>query len=148
MRIVIELKRDAYPQVVLNNLFKLTPLQNNYSANILALVNGEPTTLSLRKMLDVFIEFRVETIRRRTSFLLKKAAERDTKSAVNIVFHESSTALFAAKSKDLPNIISSLFTISFTHEKLSTDVEIVNNFLIPMSFDLLITLFKSLYNGS
>ncbi|KGF87396.1 DNA gyrase subunit A [Prochlorococcus marinus] len=77
MRIVIELKRDAYPQVVLNNLFKLTPLQNNFSANILALVKGEPTTLSLRKMLDVFLNFRVETIRRRTTFLLKKAEERD-----------------------------------------------------------------------
>ena len=77
MRIVIELKRDAYPQVVLNNLFKLTPLQNNFSANILALVNGEPTTLSLRKMLDVFLDFRVETIRRRTGYLLKKAEERD-----------------------------------------------------------------------
>ncbi len=77
MRIVIELKRDAYPQVVLNNLFKLTPLQNNFSANVLALVNGEPTTLSLRKMLDVFLDFRVETIKRRTSFLLKKAEERD-----------------------------------------------------------------------
>ncbi len=77
MRIVIELKRDAYPQVVLNNLFKLTPLQNNFSANILALVKGEPTTLSLRKMLDVFLDFRIETIRRRTTFLLKKAEERD-----------------------------------------------------------------------
>ncbi len=77
MRIVIELKRDAYPQVVLNNLFKLTPLQNNFSANILALVKGEPTTLSLRKMLEVFLDFRVETIRRRTTFLLKKAEERD-----------------------------------------------------------------------
>ena len=77
MRIVIELKRDAYPQVVLNNLFKLTPLQNNFSANILALVHGEPTTLSLRKMLDVFLDFRVETIRRRTDFLLRKAEERD-----------------------------------------------------------------------
>ncbi len=77
MRIVIELKRDAYPQVVLNNLFKLTPLQNNFSANILALVKGEPTTLSLRKMLEVFLDFRIETIKRRTTFLLKKAEERD-----------------------------------------------------------------------
>ena len=77
MRIVIELKRDAYPQVILNNLFKLTPLQNNFSANILALVNGEPTPLSLRKTLDVFLDFRIETIKRRTSFLLKKAEERD-----------------------------------------------------------------------
>ena len=77
MRIVIELKRDAYPQVVLNNLFKITPLQNNFSANILALVNGEPVTLSLRRMLDVFLDFRIETIRRRTAFLLRKAEERD-----------------------------------------------------------------------
>tara|TARA_Y100001970_G_scaffold287812_1_gene413407 strand:- start:15469 stop:18063 length:2595 start_codon:yes stop_codon:yes gene_type:complete len=77
MRIVIELKRDSYPQVVLNNLFKLTPLQNNFSANILALVNGEPTTLSLKEMLVVFLDFRVETIKRRTTFLLRKAEERD-----------------------------------------------------------------------
>ncbi len=77
MRIVIELKRDSYPQVVLNNLFKLTPLQNNFSANILALVNGEPTTLSLKRMLEVFLDFRIETIRRRTTFLLRKAEERD-----------------------------------------------------------------------
>ena len=77
MRIVIELKRDAYPQVVLNNLFKLTPLQNNFSSNILALVKGEPVTLSLRRMLDVFLDFRVETIKRRTGYLLRKAEERD-----------------------------------------------------------------------
>tara|TARA_Y100001968_G_scaffold316077_1_gene343442 strand:- start:7369 stop:9996 length:2628 start_codon:yes stop_codon:yes gene_type:complete len=77
MRIVIELRRDAYPQVVLNNLFKLTPLQANFSANMLALVNGEPVILSLRKMLQVFLEFRVETIEKRTKYLLNKAEERD-----------------------------------------------------------------------
>ncbi|EDY38409.1 DNA gyrase, A subunit [Cyanobium sp. PCC 7001] len=77
MRIVIELRRDAYPQVVLNNLFKLTPLQNNFSAYMLALVKGEPVLLTLRKMLEVFLEFRVETIERRTRFLLRKAEERD-----------------------------------------------------------------------
>ena len=48
MRIVVELRRDAYPQVVLNNLFKLTPLQSNFSAHMLALVNGEPILLTLR----------------------------------------------------------------------------------------------------
>ena len=73
MRIVVELRRDSYPQVVLNNLFKLTPLQTNFSANMLALVNGEPVILSLRKMLQVFLEFRVETIKKRTKYLLKKA---------------------------------------------------------------------------
>ena len=77
MRIVIELKRDAYPQVVLNNLFKLTPLQNNFSANMLSLVKGEPLIMPIRKMLDVFLDFRVETIERRTKFLLRKAEERD-----------------------------------------------------------------------
>ena len=77
MRIVIELRRDAYPQVVLNNLFKLTPLQHNFSAYMLALVNGEPILLTLRKMLEVFLEFRIETIERRTRYLLRKAEERD-----------------------------------------------------------------------
>lgn len=77
MRIVIELRRDAYPQVVLNNLFKLTPLQNNFSAYMLALVKGEPVVLTLLKMLQVFLDFRVETIERRTKYLLRKAEERD-----------------------------------------------------------------------
>jgi len=77
MRIVIELRRDAYPQVVLNNLFKLTPLQNNFSAYMLALVGGEPILLTLRKMLEVFLDFRIETIERRTRYFLRKAEERD-----------------------------------------------------------------------
>ncbi len=77
MRIVIELRRDSYPQVVLNNLFKLTPLQSNFSANMLALVDGEPITLSLLKMLRVFLDFRVETIEKRTTYLLRKAEERN-----------------------------------------------------------------------
>jgi DNA gyrase subunit A len=77
MRIVIELRRDAYPQVVLNNLFKLTPLQNNFSAYMLALVKSEPVLLTLRKMLQVFLDFRVETIERRTRYFLRKAEERD-----------------------------------------------------------------------
>ncbi|MEM9903780.1 MAG: DNA gyrase subunit A [Cyanobacteria bacterium P01_D01_bin.44] len=77
MRIVIELKRDAYPKVVLNNLYKQTPLQNNFGVNMLALVNGEPQLLSLRQFLEVFLEFRVETITRRTQYELRKAEERD-----------------------------------------------------------------------
>jgi len=77
MRIVIELKRDAYPQVVLNNLYKQTPLQNNFGANMLALVNGEPQLLSLKQFLNVFLEFRVDAITRRTRYHLRKAEERD-----------------------------------------------------------------------
>jgi len=77
MRIVIELKRDAYPRVVLNNLFKQTPVQSNFGANMLALVGGEPQLLSIKKFLEVFVQFRIETITRRTQYLLRKAEERD-----------------------------------------------------------------------
>ncbi|BBL86507.1 DNA gyrase subunit A (chromatophore) [Paulinella micropora] len=77
MRIVVELRRDAYPQIVLNNLFKLTPLQSNFSAHMLALVKGEPILLTLRHILEVFLDFRVETIERRTRYLLRKAEERN-----------------------------------------------------------------------
>lgn len=77
MRIVVELRRDAYPQVVLNNLFKLTPLQSNFSAHMLALVDGEPRLLTLKRMLQVFLDFRIDTIERRTRYLLRKAEERD-----------------------------------------------------------------------
>lgn len=77
MRVVIELKRDAYPRVVLNNLYKQTPLQSNFGANMLAIVNGEPQLLSLKRFLEVFLEFRIETITRRTQYELRKAEERD-----------------------------------------------------------------------
>ena len=77
MRIVIELKRDAYPKVVLNNLYKQTPLQNNFGVNMLAIVNGEPQLLTLREFLQVFLDFRIETIERRTRYQLRKAQERD-----------------------------------------------------------------------
>lgn len=77
MRIVIELKRDAYPRVVLNNLYKQTPLQANFGANMLALVNGKPQLLNLALFLNVFLDFRVETIIRRTQYELRKAEERD-----------------------------------------------------------------------
>jgi DNA gyrase subunit A len=77
MRIVIELKRDAYPRVVLNNLYKQTPLQANFGANMLALVNSEPQTLSLKGFLSVFLDFRILSIERRTRYELRKAEERD-----------------------------------------------------------------------
>ena len=77
MRVVIELKRDAYPRVVLNNLYKQTPIQSNFGANMLALVNGEPHLLTLKEFLQVFLDFRIETITRRTQYELRKAEERD-----------------------------------------------------------------------
>ncbi len=77
MRIVIELKRDAYPRVVLNNLYKQTPIQSNFGANMLALVNSEPQLLTIKYFLEVFLDFRIETITRRTLYELRKAEERD-----------------------------------------------------------------------
>jgi len=77
MRIVIELKRDAYPRVVLNNLYKQTAIQSNFGANMLALVNNEPQLLTIRQFLRVFLDFRVEAITRRTRYQLRKAEERD-----------------------------------------------------------------------
>ncbi|HBL11698.1 MAG TPA: DNA gyrase subunit A [Cyanobacteria bacterium UBA11162] len=77
MRVVIELKRDAYPRVVLNNLYKQTPLQSNFGANMLALVRNEPQLITLKQFLEVFLDFRIETITRRTQYELRKAEERD-----------------------------------------------------------------------
>ncbi len=78
MRIVIELKRDANPQVVLNRLFAQTALQSSFSINMLALVNNQtqPKILSLRHILDEYLAFQEELIVRRTKFDLKKAEER------------------------------------------------------------------------
>lgn len=76
MRIVIDLKRDANPEVVLNNLFKHTQLQVTFGANMLSLVKGRPRVLTLREMIDYFIAHRNEVIVRRTRFELNAAERR------------------------------------------------------------------------
>ena len=76
MRIVYELKKDAIPNVVLNNLFKYTPLQSSFSVNNIALVNGKPELLNLRDLIANFIEFRHDVVVRRTQYELRKAEER------------------------------------------------------------------------
>ncbi len=76
MRIVIELKRGAIAQVVLNNLFKHTPMQSKFSIIMLAIVNGQPQILDLAEILRHFIEHRREVVRRRTAFELRKAEHR------------------------------------------------------------------------
>ena len=75
-RLVIVLKKDAVAKVVLNNLFKMTPLQENFSANMLAIVDGVPRTLSLDGFIKYWVEHQVEVIVRRTQFRLQKAEER------------------------------------------------------------------------
>ncbi len=76
MRVVIELKKDAIPEIVLNKLFALTQLQDTVGIIMLALVNGEPKILTLKQMLQDYLDFQVDVIQRRTRFDLKKALER------------------------------------------------------------------------
>ncbi|MDZ4658411.1 MAG: DNA gyrase subunit A [Bythopirellula sp.] len=76
VRLILELKRDADPDVVLNQLYKFSPLQESFSLNFLALVDGKPRVLSLKDMLAEFIRHRAVVIRRRTLFLLSKARKR------------------------------------------------------------------------
>ncbi|HYV23693.1 MAG TPA: DNA gyrase subunit A, partial [Pyrinomonadaceae bacterium] len=76
MRLVVELKRDAVPQIVLNKLFKLTPMQSSFGVINLAIVNGQPRVLTLKQMLEAFIDFRREVVRRRTEYELRKARAR------------------------------------------------------------------------
>ncbi|MBD0778846.1 DNA gyrase subunit A [Maribacter sp. ANRC-HE7] len=76
MRIVYILKRDAIPNIVLNTLYKYTPLQSSFSVNNIALVNGRPQMLNVKEMIHYFVEHRHEVVVRRTKFELKKAEDR------------------------------------------------------------------------
>jgi DNA gyrase subunit A len=76
VRVVIDLKRDASPEVVLNQLWRHTPAQSNFPANMLAIRGGRPEVLTLRDMISAFVTFREEVITRRSKFELKKARER------------------------------------------------------------------------
>jgi DNA gyrase subunit A len=76
MRIVVELKREAMADVVLNQLYRFTPMQSSFPANMVALNGGRPETMTLRDMIRVFVEFREEVVSRRTKFLLGKARDR------------------------------------------------------------------------
>lgn len=76
MRIVVELKRDAIPQVILNKLYKLTPMQSSFGIINIAIVDGQPKLLNLKQILEAFVEFRRSVVRRRTEFDLRKAQAR------------------------------------------------------------------------
>ncbi len=76
MRMVVELRRDVVPEVVLNNLFKLTAMQSSFGIIMLAIVNGQPKVMPLKEVLENFIDFRRDVTTRRTNFELEKAEER------------------------------------------------------------------------
>ncbi len=75
-RVVVELRRDAVPEVVLNQLYRFTPLQTNFGANVVALDAGRPQVMNLKDLLTLFIAFREQVVSRRTKFLLNKARDR------------------------------------------------------------------------
>jgi DNA gyrase subunit A len=76
VRVVMELKRDAMPEVVLAQLYRFTPLQTSFGANMLALIGGRPRMMNLKEIISAFVDFREEVIRRRTIFELKEARAR------------------------------------------------------------------------
>jgi DNA gyrase subunit A len=76
MRIVIDLKRDANANIVLNKLYRLTAMQSSFSVNNIALVNGRPEMLNLKRMIELFVDHRIDVVVRRTRFELRKAEER------------------------------------------------------------------------
>jgi DNA gyrase subunit A len=75
-RVVVELKRDAMPDVVLNQLYRFTPLQTTFGVNSVALDSGRPQTMNLKDMLTIFVGFREQVVTRRTKYLLRKAREK------------------------------------------------------------------------
>ncbi|KGF98329.1 DNA gyrase subunit A [Prochlorococcus marinus str. MIT 9302] len=109
MRIVIELKKDSNPELVISNLYKKTTLQTNFGAIFLALIKGKPVQLNLKEYLNYFLEFREETIRKRTNYFLKNTIEKleileglskatkDIKKVIEIIENSKNSA--EAKSK-------------------------------------------------
>ena len=113
MRIVIELKKDFNAELVISNLYKKTTLQTNFGAIFLALIKGKPVQLNLKEYLNYFLEFREETIRKRTNYFLKNTliklemleglskATKDIKKVIEII--EGSENSVEAKSKLIDN---------------------------------------------
>ena len=117
MRIVIELKKDSNTELLISNLYKKTTLQTNFGAIFLALIKGKPIQLNLKQYLNFFLEFREETIRKRTNYFLKNTLEKleileglskatkDIKKVIEII--ESSENTIEAKSKLIENFLLS-----------------------------------------
>ncbi len=110
MHIEIDIKRDASPQIVLNQLFSFTQLQSTFGAIMLAIVDGEPKILTLKEMLECYIEFQQEVIARRTAFNLKKAQDRahileGLKIAIDFI---DEVIAIIRRSKDLPSAKAAL----------------------------------------
>jgi len=116
MRVVIELKKDANAEVVISNLYKKTTLQTNFGAIFLALIKGKPVQLNLKQYLNYFLEFREETIRKRTNYFLKNTLEK----------LEISEGL----SKATKNIKTVIEIIQESENSIEAKSKLINNFLL------------------
>ncbi len=110
IRVVVELKGTAHPQAVLNNLYKYTELESAFHYNMLALVDGVPQTLSLKGMLECFIEHRKVVVKRRTEYELRKAQEREhiLLGLSKALDHIDEVIAIIKKSKDVPEASAAL----------------------------------------
>jgi len=140
MRIVIELKKDAIPNIVLNKLFSMTKLQDTVGIIMLALVNGEPKVLTLKQMLQNYLDFQVDVIQRRTRFDLRKALERAhiLQGFILAADHIDEIIKIIRNSKNIPEAKEKLME-RFKDEDLSTLLERTDAFKGMNVFNILDT---------
>ena len=129
IRIVIELRRDVVPEVVQNKLFKMTQLQTNFSMNMLALVDGAPQVLDLRKALEVYLKHQMDVVSRRTKFDLDKAEARahvleGLKTAVSNIDEVIAIIRKSNTDEDAQNTLMAKFNLSQIQVKAITDMRL------------------------
>ena len=124
MRIVIELKKDSNAEIVISNLFKKTTLQTNFGAIFLALIKGKPVQLNLKKYLNYFLEFREETIRKRTNYFLKNTLEKlEVSEGLSKATKDiKKVIMIIQESKNSPEAKSKLINYLFLSEKQANSV--------------------------
>jgi DNA gyrase subunit A len=128
VRVVVELKRDAVAEVVLNQLFRYTPLQTSFGANILALNGGRPEVLNLQRIIQLFIKFREEVITRRKKFKLRKARDR-AHILVGLVIAVNNLDKIVAMIRKSPNPASareSLMAENWDAVEVASYIELIN----------------------
>ncbi len=116
MRIVIELKKDSNAEIIISNLYKKTTLQTNFGAIFLALIKGKPVQLNLRKYLNFFLEFREETIKKRTNYFLKNTVEK--------------LEILEGLSKATKNIKKVIEIIETSQNSSEAKLKLIDNFLL------------------